>query len=160
MEKNLPKGERYSREFHCHGCQTCIELQDDNNAIQHPHILSKVDVTDEIENLKSQLVAKTKAIDDLQTDIFNISQDNLKCIIIIRACKQAIGEDRDSNVNIVERIIEIRDEGQRRFSQYNEEYNKRMVLIEAFTVNMICAFPEKSHEEIKAEIDRILDTPK
>jgi len=32
-------------------------------------------------------------------------------------------------------------------------------LTDAFTVNMIRAFPEKSHEEVKAEIDRILNTP-
>ncbi len=35
---------------------------------------------------------------------------------------------------------------------------REQALVEAFTVNMIRAFPSKSHEEIQAEIARILNT--
>lgn len=50
--KVLPKGEKYYKVFHCHGCQTCWEMDETGeNIIQHPHILSQEDVTDAIKEL-------------------------------------------------------------------------------------------------------------
>ena len=50
--KVLPAGEKYYKVFHCHGCQTCWEMDETGeNIIQHPHILSQEDVTDAIKEL-------------------------------------------------------------------------------------------------------------
>lgn len=43
-----PRGDHYYKVFHCHGCQTCLELLDDDTVIQHEHILNQTDVTEEV----------------------------------------------------------------------------------------------------------------
>ena len=49
--KKLPAGEKYYKVFHCHGCQTCWEVDEKGGIIQHPHILHEEDVTEAIQEL-------------------------------------------------------------------------------------------------------------
>lgn len=44
----------------------------------------------------------------------------------ITDCKQALGEHEDTDLNIAERITQLRNEGRGYFHQYTEEYNKRL----------------------------------
>jgi hypothetical protein len=54
MTAPLPKGEHIYKVFHCYGCQTCFELTEDEQLIQHHHILSQEDITEEIAALYTQ----------------------------------------------------------------------------------------------------------
>ena len=55
VESKLPEGEHIYKVFHCFGCQTCWELNEDDTVTRHPHILFQVDITDEYVALKKSV---------------------------------------------------------------------------------------------------------
>lgn len=53
----LIHGERIYKVFHCHGCQTCWKQGPDGEIVEHPHILSREDITEEYATMKQKLGA-------------------------------------------------------------------------------------------------------
>lgn len=50
-----PRGDHYYKVFHCHGCQSCWELQEDDSVIQHEHVLGQEDVTEMITSWRTAM---------------------------------------------------------------------------------------------------------